>query len=329
MKALVTGANGFVGAAVCRALCERGHIVRALSRERSDRRNLESLPVETVTGDLRERASIAAAVAGCDAVFHVAADYRLWVADPSAMYAINVEGTRTVVEESLAAGVARIVHTSSVATIKPPAPGGVADETSPTSESDMIGHYKRSKFLAERCVDELVASRGAPVVIVNPSTPIGPGDIRPTPTGRIVLDAIRGRIPAFVDTGLNVVHVDDVAAGHIAALERGEIGRRYILGGEDLTLREILSRLARMVGRRPPAVAIPHNVALCYAWLAEAFAGISGVEPSATIDGVRMSRSRMYYSSARAAAELGYRWRSAEEALRDAVEWFRQYAREH
>ena len=323
MTALVTGASGFVGAAVCRALCARGQDVRVLVRAGSDLSNLRDLPVEIATGDVRDRDSLGPACAGCDAVYHVAADYRLWVRDPAAMYAVNVDGTRHVIDAAMAAGVDRIVYTSSVAAIAPRSDGRAADEESPSAEADMIGHYKRSKYLAERCVDERVVTRNAPVVIVNPSTPVGPGDIKPTPTGRLVLDAMRGRIPAFVDTGLNIVHVDDVASGHLAAFEQGTVGRRYILGGEDMSLRELLTLIARIVGRRPPTIAIPRPVALGYAWGAEMLATLTGSEPAATCDGVRMSSKKMYYSSERAAKELGYRWRPPEAAVRDAIAWFR------
>lgn len=322
MNILVTGANGFVGAAVCRALLNQAYEVRAMTRRDSDLSNLESLPVALVTGDLRDAESLKAAIKGCAAVFHVAADYRLWVRNPTAMYDINVQGTKRVIETAMTCGIDRVVYTSSVAALASYADGSVSDENTPTNESDMIGHYKRSKYLAEKCVIDMVHKQGAPVVIVNPSTPLGPGEIKPTPTGRIIRDAMHGRIPAFVDTGLNVVHVDDVAAGHIAAFEKGVVGRRYILGGENLSLQELLTLVAEAVGRRPPSVAIPHSLAMLFAYGAEAVAYLTDEEPRATIDGVRMSRKKMFFSSDCAATELGYRWRPAEEAVRDAVSWF-------
>ena len=322
MNVLVTGANGFVGAAVTRALVGRGHEVSVLVRNGADLSNLAGLPVDLRFGDVRDRESVEAATTHCNVVFHVAADYRLWVARPQEMYATNVDGTRNVIDAALRANVDRIVYTSSVAALGASADDSATDEEAPAVESDMVGHYKRSKFLAERAAIEMVATRDAPVIIVNPSTPLGPGDVRPTPTGRIVLDAMRGRIPAFVDTGLNVVHVDDVAAGHVAAMEKGEIGRRYILGGDDLSLRQILTQVAETVGRRPPTVAIPHGVAMLIARGAEAMARVTGSEPRATVDGVRMSRNKMFYSSKRAATELGYRWRPASDAIEAAVAWF-------
>lgn len=324
MTALVTGANGFVGAALCRALCEQGESVRAFVRQGADTSNLSDVPVEMAIGDLRNAASLKRAVDSCQYVYHVAADYRLWVRDPDNMYATNVEGSRNVVLAAMDAGVQRIVYTSSVATIKPPVDNGVADESTPTTEADMIGHYKRSKFLAEQAVSELIAKRDAPVVIVNPSTPIGPGDIKPTPTGRIVLDALRGRMPAYIATGLNLVHVDDVAHGHIAACNMGQIGRRYILGGEDVTLRCFLELIAEHAGHRPPLAAIPHPVAMLYAGLSEAGAHITGKEPAATLDAVRMAKRFMFYSSERARSELHYRARPAEASVAEAVDWFQK-----
>jgi dihydroflavonol-4-reductase len=319
---LVTGATGFVGAAVARRLTAAGCGVRVLVRAGSDRRNLAGLSVTTVTGDLTDRASLAPAVAGCEGLFHVAADYRLWVRDPAAMYRTNVEGTRAVLLAAADAGVRRMVYTSSVATLGTRPDGKAADENTPALLPDMIGPYKRSKYMAEEVV-RLLAATGLPVVIVNPSTPVGPGDIKPTPTGQMIVDALAGRMPAYVDTGLNIVHVDDVAAGHLQAYERGTIGRRYILGGVDMTLREILAECARLAGRQPPRVRIPHAVALPVAYLAEGWARLRGGTPLATVDGVRLSRKRMYFSSARAERELGYRARGATEALGDAAAWFR------
>ena len=322
MKALVTGATGFVGSAVARALLAAGHAVRALARPGGDRRNLAGLDLEVVDGDLRDPASFGPALAGCEALFHVAADYRLWVPDPDAIYATNVDGTRTLIEAAMAAGVRRMVYTSSVATLGLPADGTPGDETAPVALGDMIGHYKRSKFLAEEAVRGLAREASAPVVIVNPSTPVGPRDIKPTPTGRMIVEAAAGRMPAFVDTGLNLVHVDDVAAGHLLAFEHGTPGERYVLGGEDMTLKAILGEIARITDHRPPRLRLPHGLILPIAFAAEAWARLGGAEPFATVDGVRMARKKMFFTSAKAEAALGYRHRPAAEALADAVAWF-------
>lgn len=321
-KALVTGASGFVGAAVARALLARGGEVRAMVRETSDRSNLADLDVEMVRGDLRTGAGLDEAVRGCDSVFHVAADYRLWVPDPEVMHEINVEGTGRLLRAAMQGGVERIVHTSSVSTIGYTADGTPGDELTPASIEGMIGPYKRSKFLAEKLVQRMATEEGCPVVIVNPSTPIGPGDIKPTPTGRVIDDAVHGRMPAFVDTGLNIVHVDDVAAGHLLAHDRGRIGDRYILGGEDLSLQELLGRIAGLVGRRPPRVRLPHQFAMGIAHIAEAWSRLSGNVPQVTVDAVRMSQQKMFFSWAKAHAELGYAPRPVEQAIGDAVDWF-------
>jgi dihydroflavonol-4-reductase len=319
---LVTGATGFVGSAVVRTLLKAGQPVRALVRPRSDRRNLTGLSAELVQGSLEDPASLAAAVAGCRYLFHVAADYRLWVPDPAPMFRANVEGTRELMLAALAAGVERIVYTSSVATLGI-VPDGIADEETPSRAKDMIGPYKLSKFRAEALVRKLVAERALPAVIVNPSTPIGPGDIKPTPTGRLIVEAARGRVPGFVDTGLNVAHVDDVALGHLLAAEAGQIGRRYILGGENLSLEEILTELARVTGRRPPAFKIPYAAILPVAMGAEAVARLTRREPFVTLDGARMSKKKMFFCSARAVRELGYAPRPARQAIADAVAWFK------
>jgi len=318
---LVTGATGFVGAAVARALLRHGRSVRVLVRPKSDRRNLADLSVDVVEGRMEDPRSLARAVAGCRYVYHVAADYRIWVPDPAPMFRANVEGTRDLLTAALEAGIERVVYTSSVATLGL-VPDGSADETTPSSVDDMIGPYKQSKFLAEEVVRALARERGLPVVIVNPSTPVGPGDVKPTPTGRLVVEAARGQMPGFVDTGLNIVHVDDVAAGHLAAAEKGRIGERYILGGENMALAEILAEVARAVGRRPPRLRIPHGALLPVAFGAELAARISGREPFVTLDGVRMARKKMYFSSQRASQELGYAPRPAREAIADAVAWF-------
>jgi dihydroflavonol-4-reductase len=319
---LVTGATGFVGAAVARALLrEEGQRVRVLARPNSDRRNLAALDVEIAEGSLEDAASLERAINGCRYLFHVAADYRLWVPEPAAMFRANVDGTRALMQAALAAGIERIVYTSSVATLGIVA-GGSADETTPSGVADMIGPYKQSKFAAEQAVQALIAERGLPAVIVNPSTPIGPGDVKPTPTGRIIVEAAKGKMPGYVDTGLNIVHVDDVAAGQLLAAECGEVGERYILGGENMSLADILGVVARLVGRRPPSLRIPYAVVLPIAAGAELMARVTGREPFTTLDGVRMSRKKMYFSSAKAMRELGYAPRPAREAIADAIAWF-------
>jgi dihydroflavonol-4-reductase len=326
MNALVTGATGFVGAAVAKLLLRDGWQVRALVRPQSDRANLRDLALEVSVGDLADVDSLRRALQGCTALFHVAADYRLDVRDPDQLYRTNVEGTRQAMIAAGEAGVERIVYTSSVATLGIPKDGTPGDERTPVTISDMIGHYKRSKFLAERLVLEM-AAQGLKVVIVNPSTPIGPGDIKPTPTGQTILDAARGRMPAYVDTGLNVVHVDDVAAGHLLAFHRGQIGQKYVLGGQDMTLKQILDEVARLVNRKPPRVRLPHAAVMPIAYLAQGFTRIFGGSSRISVEGVRMSRKRMYFSSARAQRELGYSWRPPTVALADAVRWFAESGR--
>lgn len=323
MRALLTGGTGFVGAAVARALLREGWEVRALVRPQADRRNLAALAVEPASGDLADAESLQRAARGCEALFHVAADYRLGARRPQELYGTNVDGTRRVLAAARSAGVRRIVYTSSVATIGLPADGSPGEESTPVTLADMIGHYKRSKFLAEQVAREAVAA-GSSLVIVNPSTPVGPGDIKPTPTGQMVRDAALGRMPAYVDTGLNIVHVDDVAAGHLLAWRHGRDGESYILGGEDLTLREILAEVARLVGRRPPRVRLPASALLPVALAAEGFARLTGGSTRITVEGVRLARKRMFFSSAKAARELGYRWRPATLALADAVQWLRE-----
>jgi dihydroflavonol-4-reductase len=323
VKALVTGATGFVGAAVARALLQEGWEVRALARKGSDRRNLRTLAAEVVDGDLADSQSLARSLAGCEALLHVAADYRLGAFDPQQLYRTNVEGTRNILDAARAAGVRRVVYTSSVATIGIPADGSPGTEATRATVSDMIGHYKRSKFLAEEVARD-AARAGTPVIIVNPSTPVGPGDVKPTPTGQMVLDAAAGRTPAYIDTGLNIVHVDDVAAGHLLALHHGRVGERYILGGQDMTLREILVEIAQLVGRKPPTVRLPGAVVMPIAYAAEAVARITGRPTRITVEGVRMARKRMFFSSAKAARELGYQWRAPTQAFADAIAWFRE-----
>jgi dihydroflavonol-4-reductase len=318
---LVTGATGFVGSAVARALLHAGHRVRVLARPASDRRNLADLAVEIAIGALEDAGSLARAVVGCRYLFHVAGDYRLWVPDPAAMYHANVDGTHQLMHAALAAGVERVVYTSSVATLGLVS-GGSADEDTPSRLDDMIGPYKRSKFQAEEVVRGLISERGLPAVIVNPSTPVGPGDVKPTPTGRLILETARGHMPGYVDTGLNIVHVDDVAAGELLAAEHGRIGERYILGGENMALAEILSEVARAAGRRPPRLKVPYPIAFTAAAIGLAMARITGHEPFTTLDGVRMSRKKMYFTSAKAARELAYQPRPPHQAIADAVAWF-------
>jgi dihydroflavonol-4-reductase len=319
--ALVTGATGFVGSAVARRLLQQGCRVRVLARPGSDRRNLAGLDVDVAEGDLTDAASLARACAGCDALFHVAADYRTWAPKPEQLYQANVEGSRTLLRAAAAAGVRRMVYTSSVAVLGIPRDGRPGDEETPVTVDDMIGHYKRSKFLAEQAVRALLGE-GLEVVIVNPSTPIGPRDLKPTPTGRIVIDAASGKMPAYVDTGLNIAHVDDVAEGHWLAYSRGKAGERYVLGGTDLSLRQILEQIAGIVGRKPPKLRLPHAAVLPVAYVAEAFARLTGVAPVATVEEVRMSKKRMYFSSEKARRELGYQFRPARQALEDAVRWY-------
>ncbi len=333
MKALLTGASGFVGAAVERMLLARGVDLRVLIRPDSgtarpgaSAERWRQAGVEVVEGDLRDAASLRRAVAGCDALFHVAADYRLWVPDPAAMYASNVDGTVALLRAALDAGVTRIVYTSSVAVLGKRADGQPADEETPSSLADMVGHYKRSKFLAEEAVRGLCRDAGLPAVIVNPSTPIGPGDVKPTPTGRMVRDAAAGKMPAYVDTGLNIVHVDDVAQGHWLAFERGRVGERYILGGDNLSLQAIFTRIAAIAGCPPPRVRLPRLPLYPIALGAEFWARLSGGLPRVTVDELRMSAGAMLFSSAKAERELGYVHRPAEEAFADAVRWFRRDA---
>jgi dihydroflavonol-4-reductase len=320
---LLTGATGFVGSAVARTLAARGHRLRLLVRPGSDRRNVAGVAAELVEGDLRRPASLAAAVAGCRYVVHVAADYRIWVPDPSAMIAANVEGTTALMQAALDAGVERIVHCSSVAALGLDPNGGEADEDTPATLETIVGVYKRSKYQAEQAVLRLVRKRGLQAVIVNPAAPVGPRDIKPTPTGRLIADAAAGRIPAYVDTGLNVVHVDDVAEGHALALERGRVGERYILGSENLLLRDLLSLVAVEAGRRPPRIALPVAPLWPIAIACELL-GRFGVEPLVTRDHLRMARKKMFFSSAKAMRELGYAPRPARLAVRDAVAWFRE-----
>jgi dihydroflavonol-4-reductase len=323
MKAFVTGATGFVGSHVARALAEQGAELRLLVRANSDPRNIEGLKAERVIGDLREPASLEKAISGCEVVFHMAADYRLWVRDPEQMYKANVEGTRAILNAAKKNGVRRVVYTSSVATMGFTSNGHPAEENSPVSLENMIGPYKRSKFMAEQVALEAGRS-GMDVVVVNPTTPVGERDIKPTPTGRIIVDFLKKKFPAYVDTGLNLVDVRECARGHVAALEKGRSGERYILGGENLTLKQILDKLAEITGLPSPKIKVPYVMALATGVVDEVVTGrILGREPRATIDAVRMGRKKMFVTSAKAERELGWRPVPVDDALRRAVEWFR------
>ena len=319
---LVTGAAGFVGAAVARAALEQGYAVRALVRASSPRRNLAGLAAEVVAGDMRDAATVGRALAGVRFLLHVAADYRLWAPDPGEIMRNNLEGTATVMRAALVAGVERAVVTSSVATLRVSPSTVAATEDEPLAEHEAIGVYKRSKVAAERLVERMVAREGLPAVIVNPATPGGARDVRPTPTGRIIVEAARGRMPAFVETGLNVVDVEDVARGHLLALTRGRVGERYILGGQNVMLRELLGEIAQLVGRRPPRVRLPAAPLVPLAHAAEAVARLRGREPFLTVDGLKMSRNRMFFSSDKAEQELGYRPGPYIGGVQAAVAWF-------
>jgi dihydroflavonol-4-reductase len=323
MLAFVTGATGFVGSHVARVLGEQGADLRLLLRSRSDPKNIEGLKADRVVGDLRDPVSLEKGMAGCDVVFHVAADYRLWVRDPDQMHRANVDGTKAILEAALKNGVRRVVYTSSVATMGFTSNGHAVDENSPVSLEQMIGPYKRSKFLAEAIAIE-AAQSGLDVVVVNPSTPVGEQDIKPTPTGRIIVDFLKKKFPAYVDTGLNLVDVSECARGHVAALEKGRSGERYILGGENLTLKQILDKLGSITGLPSPKVRVPYVVALATGVVDEIFTGyILKREPRATIDAVRMGSKKMFVSSSKAAHELGWKTVAVDNALRRAVEWFR------
>lgn len=315
---LVTGATGFVGAAVARALARRGLRLRLMHRASSDPANLAGLPGELVVGDLNDPESLARVVTGCRALFHVAADYRLFVPDPAAMRRVNVDGTVALLRAAKAAGVWRMVYTSSVAALGLTEDGSPADEATPNRLEDHVGPYKRSKYEAELAVKRL-AAEGIDAVIVNPAAPVGPGDVKPTPTGRMVLDAARGHMPAYVETGMNIVHVDDVAEGHLLAMERGRAGESYILGGENLMLSEIGRMITRLAGRSPPRIRLPIAPLVPIAAAMEWWARRSGHEPLMTRDMLAMARKRMFYSSDKARTELGYRSRPAEAAMRDAL----------
>jgi dihydroflavonol-4-reductase len=322
-RVVVTGGTGFVGSAIVRSFLAAGYPVRAVCRPSSRRTNLAGLDIEIAEADVCDTVAVASAMAGARYVAHAAADYRLWARDPGAIIHTNVAGTRTVMEAALRAGVERIVYTSSVATLTPRPDGEAADETVPLAEAEAVGAYKHSKVVAERLVDTMIARDALPAIVVNPSTPVGPRDIKPTPTGRIIVEAARGRMPGFVDTGLNLVHVDDVAAGHVAALAHGNVGERYILGGQNVRFEDLLCEIARLVGRPPPRLKLPRGPLYPIAVMTEIIATLTRREPLLTLNGLRMSKHRMFFTSAKAERELGYRARPYIEGLRDAVDWFR------
>ncbi len=328
MISLVTGASGFVGSHLVRALVAHGECVRVLARPTSNLTAIENLPFERATGDVRDRASLEAALEGVKCVYHVAADYRLWARHPEEIYQSNVEGTHNLLQAARAAGVERFVHTSTVGTVVSPRVQGLPDENARPLLAEMVGHYKRSKFLAE--LEALRAAQaGLPVVVVNPTTPIGPGDWKPTPTGRMIVDFLNGKIPAYVDTGLNIVAVEDVAEGHILAAERGRVGERYLLGGRNMTLKEIFTVLAEFSGRPVPRWKIPHTVALAAAYVENTIAALFGDPPQIPLEGVRMARHKMWVDASKAVRELGFKPGPAEDALRRAAQWYieRGYAR--
>jgi dihydroflavonol-4-reductase len=322
MKVFLTGATGFVGSHVARAYAAQGAVLRLLTRATSNKAPLEGLAADVVVGDLREPEGLRAALRGCDALVHVAADYRLWVKDPKSMYAANVDGTRELLRIAREEGVAKVVYTSSVATIGFKSDLTIVDESTPVSIKDMIGHYKRSKFLAEQ--EAMAAAKaGQRVMILNPTTPIGPGDAKPTPTGRIVVDFLNRKFPAYVDTGLNLVDVGEVARMHVAALDHGRPGERYILGGENLTLKQILDRMSAITGLPSPTMKVPHSVAMTFAFFDETITGkLRGKEPRATVEAVRMGKKYMFASSAKAERDLGFKVLPVYNALRAAIEWF-------
>jgi dihydroflavonol-4-reductase len=323
MKVFLTGATGFVGTHVARELVQQGAQLRLLVRPTSNLRNLEGLPAETVVGDLLQPESLRTSIRGCDALMHVAADYRLWVRDPKSMYAANVDGTRALLRIAREESVPRTVYTSSVATMGFKSDGTIVDETTPVSLADMVGHYKRSKFLGEQVAIE-AARAGQQVIILNPTTPIGPMDVKPTPTGRIIVDFLNRKFPAYVDTGLNLVDVAEVARTHVCALEEGRSGERYILGGENLTLKQILDKMSAITGLPSPNLRVPHTVAMIFAFFDETITGqIRGLEPRATVEAVRMGKKKMFASSAKAQRELGFSIVPVYNALRSAIDWFR------
>ena len=322
---LVTGTTGFLGSAVLRKLIEAGEPVRVLVRHSSNRLNLKGLAIEIIEGDLLDKDSIEKALRGCKGLFHVAADYRIWVPKPESMFNVNVFGTRQLMELALEAGIEKVIYTSSVAVLGNESNAAPGHEETPVSFTDMVGPYKQSKFRAEEAVRELISLKGLPAVIVNPSTPIGPRDIKPTPTGRIIVEAALGQIPAYVDTGLNIAHVDDIAEGHLLAYKKGKIGERYILGGENMTLKQILNEVATIMQQTAPKICIPHIALLPIAYIVDYWARYMGSEePFITVDGLKMSRKKMFFSSSKAICDLDYKYRSSKEAITDAIGWFKK-----
>ena len=323
MKTLITGATGFVGAAVSRELLKKGHKVKALVRQSSVLDNLKNLDVEIVQGDLKDKDSLKRCLKDCKYLFHVAADYRLWVPKPKEIYENNVTGTENLMEEALSLGIEKIVYTSSVAVLGKPIEGDVANEKTPVNVDQMIGHYKKSKYLAEEKVKELYKTKKLPVVIVNPAAPVGPRDIKPTPTGKMILDAAMKKIPAYLDTGLNIVHVDDVAKGHLQAFNKGILGERYILGGDNMTFKEILEMISVLCGHNPPKIQLPKKPLYPIGYIFEIFARLFNLKnPMLTVDMIRMAEKKMFFSSEKAKKELNYKYKSAKNALKDAIQWF-------
>ena len=322
MKVFVTGATGFIGASLVRELLREGCSVRALVRQGSDRRNLVGLDLELWEGDLRDRGSLERGLAGCDTLYHAAADYRLWTRRPADMYEINVDGTRNILEAALKRGLSRVVYTSSVGTLGNPGNGVSGNESTPVTLADMVGHYKKSKFLAERAAESFVA-RGVPLVIVNPSTPVGALDVKPTPTGKIIVDFLNRRMPAYLDTGLNLIDVTDCARGHLLAARHGRVGEKYILGNENLTLRKIFAMLAEITGLPAPRVRLPYTPILLAAYVNEALSRVTSREPLIPLAGVQMARKFMFFDPSKAVSELGLPQSPVADALRKAVEWFR------
>ena len=324
MKAFVTGATGFIGASIARELLKDGCEVRVLARPGSDRRNLQGLEVEIWEGDLSDRGSLIQGLSGCQTLFHAAADYRLWTRNPASMYEVNVGGTRTILAAALQTGVEKVVYTSSVGTLGNPGDGTPGNERTPVSFSDMVGDYKKSKFLAERAAEEFLP-QGLPLVIVNPSTPVGPRDIKPTPTGKIIVDFLNRKMPAYLDTGLNLMDVEDCARGHILAGQKGRIGEKYILGNQNLTLADIFRLLAEITGLRAPAVRLPYHPILWAAYLNQALSALTGKEPLIPLAGVQMAAKFMYFDAGKAVAELGIPQTPVKDSLERAISWFRSH----
>ena len=323
MKTLITGATGFVGSAVLRELLKKEHQIKALVRRSSVLDNLKNLDVEIVYGDLKDKYSLKRCLKDCKNLFHVAADYRLWVPKAKEIYENNVNGTENLMMQALNLGIEKIVYTSSVAVLGKPIEGDIADEYTPVNIDQMIGHYKKSKYLAEEKVKELYKTKRLPVVIVNPAAPVGPRDIKPTPTGKMILDAARRKIPAYLDTGLNIVHVDDVAKGHIQAFKKGKLGERYILGGENLTFKEILEMISNLCGHNPPKIQLPKKPLYPIGYLFEIFARLFNLKnPMLTVDMIRMAEKKMFFSSEKAKKELNYKYKTAKSAINDAIKWF-------